>query len=154
MVNFGQVGRRAGIIAYGPLILWIGFIFFLSSDQGSMTQTSRFIGPLLHFLFPTAPEETIQLYHFYIRKAAHVTEYAILALFAWRAFSSGRTIARAYLWLSCMVLVVIIASIDEFNQSFEPSRGSSPYDVLLDVTGGIAALAVLSIVLSFRRSDV
>jgi len=138
-----QTGRRVWLFAYGPLVLWIGVIFFLSSEQGSMAQTSRFIGPLLHFLFPTASEETIQLYHFYIRKTAHVTEYGILALLAWRAFSFSR---KFYRWLLPIGLVLVIASIDEFNQSFEPSRGSSPYDVLLDVTGGTAALLVLSLI--------
>src|SRR4051794_2308365 len=102
----------------------MGVIFFLSSEQGSMAQTSRFIGPLLHFLFPTTAEETIELYHFYIRKAAHVTEYGILALLAWRAFSFRANISRVYRWLLPVGLVLLIASLDEFNQSFEPSRGS------------------------------
>jgi len=143
--------RRETFMRFAPLVLWVGVIFFLSSDQGSMAHTSRFIGPLLHFLFPTAPEETIELYHFYIRKAAHVTEYAILALLAWRALSRSIRFCR---WLLPMGLVVLIASIDEFNQSFEPSRGSSPYDVLLDISGALAALIVLSIIIRLRRSDV
>ena len=146
---------RGSLIAYAPVFLWIGVIFFLSSDQGAMTQTSRFVGPLLHLLFPTAPEETIQLYHFYIRKAAHLTEYAILAFLAWRAFSlSSLTALRRYRYPLPIVLVGLISSLDEFNQSFEASRTSSPWDVLLDISGGSAAIVAIWAILSLRRKTV
>ena len=118
-----------------------------------MSQTSRIIGPLLHFLLPAVSEETIQLLHAYIRKAAHVTEYAILAIIAFRAFRisvlNGSAIFR---YLVPIGLVILIASIDEFNQSFEPSRTSSPYDVLLDIGGGLTGLAIIWLVLRFRRT--
>ena len=116
-----------------------------------MAETSRIIGPLLHFLFPSASEDTIQLVHFYIRKTAHVTEYGILALLTCRGLglSAGR-IWRKYRFLLPIVLVAVIASIDEFNQSFEPSRTSSPYDVLLDISGGAAVMFVLWMV-SIRK---
>jgi VanZ family protein len=143
---------RETFVRFAPLILWIGVIFFLSSDQGSMAETSRFIRPLLHFLFPAASDETIQIYHGYIRKAAHVTEYGVLALIAYRACSlSPRQIWRRYRVLSPVLLVATIASIDEFNQSFEPSRTSSPYDVLLDITGGILALITLRAIFFLKK---
>ena len=68
-----MIDRRALLLQYAPVVFWIAVIFFLSSDQGSMSQTSRFIRPLLEFLFPAAPEETLLIYHGYIRKAAHFT---------------------------------------------------------------------------------
>jgi len=37
---------------------------------------------------------------------------------------------------------VITAALDEFHQSFEPGRGASIYDVLLDSTAAAAALAL------------
>jgi len=138
-------GWRVGLIAYAPLILWIGVIFFLSSNNGSMAETSRFIGPLLHFLFPNAPDETIQIYHGYIRKCAHFTEYAVLAFFALRAFS--RSYVQGVLKLRYtlpVLLVAVVACLDEFNQSFEASRTSSPWDVSLDISGGaVMILAML-----------
>ena len=72
---------------YAPLFLWIGVIFLLSSGSGSSAATSRIIRPLLEFLFPTASEESLQLMHFYIRKCAHFTEYAVLGYWALRAFT-------------------------------------------------------------------
>jgi VanZ family protein len=135
---------RGGLMAYVPLFLWIGVIFFLSSGQGSMSETSRIIRPILEFLFPTVSEETLQIYHGYVRKFAHFTEYAVLAFLAVRAFShSSKYFLRRYRFVFAFGLVLVIASIDEFNQSFEASRTGSALDVLLDISGGITMLAAL-----------
>lgn len=131
-------------MSYAPLFLWIGVIFFLSSNSGSMTETSSFIEPILRFLFPNSPAETIQFYHGHIRKGAHLTEYAVLAFLAFRAFSrsSGRGLVTLR-YILPLVLVAVIACLDEFNQSFEVSRTSSGWDVLLDIAGGAAMILVL-----------
>src|SRR5258708_34840681 len=76
---------RGRIIRYAPLVLWTLVVLVFSTSQGSMEETSIVIRPILKFLFPTAPEDTITLYHGYIRKFAHFAEYAILAFFAFRA---------------------------------------------------------------------
>lgn len=129
---------------YGPLVFWIGVIFFLGSASGSMAETSRFIRPLLEFLFPNTPEETLLAYHGYIRKFAHFFEYAVLAFLSVRAFSnSSKYFIRNFRFFFSLVLVVLIASIDEFNQSFEISRTGSAWDVLLDASGGIVMLTAL-----------
>ena len=102
-----------------------------------MTRTSIIIRPILEFLFPSADELTLQLYHGFIRKLAHFTEYGVLAFLALRSFSGSN--AR---YLAALALVAMIASIDEFNQSFEVSRTSSIWDVLLDVAGGLFVIAI------------
>jgi len=110
-------------------------IFFLSGFGGSFDNTSRLIGPLLRFFLPDAPPETLAFYHFYIRKAAHFTAYAILALLAYRAFVNlGR---RASISL---VVVALVAVLDETNQAFNPERTGAITDVFLDLSGGAAAL--------------
>ena len=132
------------ITAYAPLILWIGVIFFLSSNQGSMSQTSLFVRPILKFLFPAAPEETLQIYHGYVRKGAHFTEYALLAFFALRALARSSFASLGNLrYVLPLVLAAIVASIDEFIQSFEASRTGTYRDVLLDIAGGVAMVAIL-----------
>ena len=124
-------------------------IFYLSSSNGAMSNTSRFIRPLLEWLFPLMPEETLQIYHGYIRKFAHFAEYSALAFFASRAFwSSSIEIFRKYWFIFAFGLVVCIASIDEYNQSFNVLRTSSIYDVLLDASGG---LTVVLLIWLFRK---
>jgi VanZ family protein len=138
--------RRGLLFRYGPLVLWIALIFFFSSTAASASQTSRIIGPILHFLFPSTPEETIQQYHFFIRKCAHFTEYALLAFWAiWALTRSSHRSLKKYRFFIAVVIVLFIASIDEFNQSFEPSRTSSVWDVGLDLIGGATMATVLKV---------
>jgi len=128
---------RGRVFRYAPLILWIGVVLFASTSEGAMQNTSRFIRPLLVFLFPNAPEETIAVYHGFIRKLAHLSEYAILAFLASRAFSTSSTKFLQRFWFAfSLALVLLVASIDEYNQSFNSLRTGSLNDVLLDVSGG------------------
>ena len=143
-VNFQNQKWRGRILRYAPLFLWIGVIFFLSSKQGAMSETSLYIRPLLLFLFPNAPEETLAIYHGYIRKFAHFAEYAALAFFAFRAFSSSSNeFLQKYRFFVSLILVFSIASLDEINQSFLTSRTGSFWDVLLDTFGGLTILMIL-----------
>ncbi len=143
--------RRGRIFRYAPLLLWIGVILFASTTLGAMSNTSRIIRPLLKFLFPNAPEETLIIYHNYIRKAAHFTEYAGLAFFAARAFSSSsKKFLRKFWFAFAFVLVAFIASIDETNQSFNSARTGSVYDVLLDCFGGLTMILIFYLVKTNR----
>jgi VanZ family protein len=138
---------RGRIIAFAPLFVWIGVVFLLSSPQGSMAETSRIIGPLIAFFFPNASPDTFLTIHMLIRKTAHFTEYAILAFFAVRAFGrSTGEVLRKYRFILALFLVMAVASVDEINQTFEPSRTGAFGDVLLDISGGIFMLIVLFIV--------
>jgi VanZ family protein len=135
--------RRERFFRYAPLILWIGVIMLLSSRQAAMSQTSIFVRPILEFLFPHAAEETLILYHSYVRKLAHFVEYAVLAFWAMRAFSgSSVKILHKYRYVCSFLLVALIAAVDETNQSFTSSRTGSIYDVLLDASGGLAVISI------------
>ena len=106
-----------------------------------MPQTSRIIRPLLLWLFPTASEDTLIIYHNYIRKFAHFAEYAVLAFFASRAFASSSVkVLQNYWFVFSFLLVVIVALIDEANQSFLASRTGSVWDVSLDAAGGLTMI--------------
>lgn len=135
---------RERFVAYAPLFLWIGVIFYLSSGEGSMSQTSLIIRPILEFLFPNASEQTLLVYHYYIRKFAHFAEYAVLGFLAVRAFagSSSRAL-RNYKYLVGAALVLAVAGSDEFNQSLEPTRTSSIWDVAIDTFGGVTAILLM-----------
>lgn len=146
---FDKSRRRGRILRYAPLVLWIAVILYFSSGQGSMSETSRFIRPVLEFLFPAASEETLLFYHGYIRKFAHLAGYAFLAFFAARAFFSSPAASLARYWhLFSLGIVILVAVADETNQSFISSRTSSAGDVLLDISG---AAAMLICILLFHR---
>ncbi|HZH34567.1 MAG TPA: VanZ family protein [Pyrinomonadaceae bacterium] len=136
-----KTNRRERFMRYAPLIFWLGVIFFASSSQGSMSNTSQVIRPLILFFFPGLDEASILAIQVFIRKTAHFTVYFVLGLLSARAFSSS---AKEFLqknWFPVsLCLVVLTASLDETNQSFLSSRTGSVYDVLLDTAGGATAL--------------
>lgn len=144
--NLQKSKWRGQFFRYAPLVLWIGVILFASTSYGASSRSSLIVRPLLHFLFPSASEETITIYHAFIRKLAHLTEYSILAFWASRAFwNSAKTILQKYWFAFAFLIVVLLASIDEYNQSFDSLRTSSIYDVLLDALGGAAMIGILLI---------
>ena len=126
---------------YGPLIVWLAFIAFASSVEFSAENTSRIIRPLLLWLFPNISEARIAFVHFLTRKTAHFTEFAVLGLLSARAFSvSSQYMLRRMWFFAGLLLVVVWALLDEFHQSFVPSRTASLYDSLIDIAGGLTAL--------------
>lgn len=75
----------------------------------------------------------------------HVFIYGVLAFLAARAFrGSSRENLRRYGHLAAFFLVFLIACIDELNQSFNPARTGSIYDVALDCAGGLLVILVLA----------
>jgi VanZ family protein len=137
---------------YAPVFAWVCFIFFASTDGFSASNTSRIIRPLLLWLFPRIGEASIDEVHFLIRKTAHFTEYAVLALLSARAFrTSPRLALSRRWWLASFVLVAVVALSDEYHQTFVPSRTASIYDSLLDMVGGATALVCLALWLARRR---
>ena len=135
---------RRFLTHYLPLIAWLGFISFASSGSFSAGNTSRIIGPLILWLFPNTSLETLALVHFTTRKIAHFTEYAILGFLAARAFrTSPRPAMRNRWFLISATLIVVYALVDEFHQSFVPSRTGSVFDSLIDMAGGLTALLII-----------
>ncbi len=142
---------RGRIYRYVPFIFCVILISFLSTREGSMARTSLFLRPILEFLFPGAEEATLNLYHGYIRKFAHLVEYALLSLTAARAFrSSSKWFLRSHWAFSAILAVLTIAAMDETYQSFNPLRTGTIYDVMIDLAGGMLGLLIF---LVFRASS-
>ena len=140
---------------YVPFLLAVVMIFYLSSSDGSMSNTSRFIRPLLEFLFPGADEATLSLYHGFIRKLAHLGVYAVLAVTGARAFfTSSKTLLKKA-WVPAVLIVVItVALADEFNQSLDPTRTGSLTDVFLDIAGGLLGISFFALLSRLLNSTI
>jgi VanZ family protein len=138
-------GRHSRLWRYAPLVAWTGWVLFASTGALSAANTSRIIEPLLRWLFPDISEVRIAAVHFVVRKCAHFTEYAILALLAARAFlPSTKNFLRRHWLIASLMLVVSVSLIDEFNQSFNPARTGTIRDSALDTFGGLTALIVFA----------
>jgi VanZ family protein len=126
-----------------PLVIWLGVIFFGSTDLMSAEHTSQIIAPFLRWLRPDISPETIAQVQFLVRKAAHLAEYAILAMLLWRAIIRGTNAERKRaVFVSIWLVATLVAALDEYHQSFVPSRGAAWGDVLIDSGGAIFGLLV------------
>lgn len=134
-------GRLNTALRVSLLIGWMGVIFMFSADADSGATSGGLVDALVGFLTghlgPISPELQAGLHHG-LRKTAHFSEYAILALL-W-AGALPRHPRR--LWLAFWLTTAYAAS-DELHQAFVPNRGPSPLDVLIDAGGAATALSLL-----------
>lgn len=135
--------RHHVLKAWIALILWLIVICVESTTYLSAHNTSRFLYPLLHFLFGVS-RARFEPWHFLIRKSGHVFGYGLLSILlfrAWRETLPALGNPRwAFRWANIAVLgTAFVASLDEWHQSYIPSRTGTPRDVLLDTCAGIGA---------------
>ena len=140
--------------AWWPAIVWIGLIAFESTDFFSAEHTSNVLYTIWTRLFGDINFYKFLVFHHYLRKSGHVVGYGMLSLLllrGWRAtFAHAHTfLLRAALlsWLG----TVSVAAIDEWHQSYIPSRTGTWRDVALDTVAGMAFL--LAAYFWLRRSD-
>src|SRR5216110_1069670 len=127
-----------------PLPIWLSVIFVGSTNLMSAEHTSRFVVPFLLWLKPGMSPHAIWVILVVMRKCAHVTEYAVLALLLWRALRSVPTLHAKTLMVFGAVLLgcAVFAATDEFHQTFVKSRTPSVRDVLLDIGGAVVGLLI------------
>jgi VanZ family protein len=97
-----------------PVLVWAGVIFAFSS----IPSLNSGLGG----------------WDYVLRKLAHTTEYAILAMLIVRATGS-------YAW--ALALAAAYAATDEVHQLFVRGRHGSPVDVGIDTVGALIGLAFL-----------
>jgi len=127
-----------------PLLVWMFIIFSASADTQSTARTSRFLEPILRWLYPDISPDTVNLVRLIARKAAHAVEYAILSWLTWRALHRpGRNEERRWSRRTAVFtlsIVILYATTDEFHQRFVPNRTGSITDVCIDALGGVIGL--------------
>ena len=131
-----------------PALLWMGFIFYLSSQDGNTSGhlsggLSEVLYSILQWLRIPLSEET---FHFILRKGAHFTAYLLLGLLF--AFWQDAKTLKEY--LLCLFFSFLYALSDELHQRFVPGRSGELRDVLIDTTGAFTGLLLLSIVSKIR----
>lgn len=133
--------------AWIAAILWLIVIAIESSALLSSHNTGRILYPLLHFLFGL-DWQRFEDWHFYIRKGGHVIGYGILSVLlfrAWRATLPAMSGVNWTLHWSAIAILgtALVASLDEWHQSFIPSRTGRWQDVVLDTCAGIGAQVLI-----------
>lgn len=138
-----------------PALFWIGVICVESTDMMSATNTAGVLYVIVTHIFGPVDVGMLMPWNHVLRKLGHVIGYAILSwlLFrAWRATLPSRVgrlwafpWARLAFWMTAAV-----ASMDEFHQSFIPSRTGRWQDVVLDSAAALGMQILLFLILRNR----
>jgi len=131
------------IKVWTPVVIAVAIICTESTDTFSSQNTSSFLRPILERWFGHINDSSWELYHHYLRKSGHFVGYGLVALTflrAWLHTLRQRGPSTLIAWrLESSILAIlstaIVASCDEFHQTFIPSRTGNPTDVLLDSCG-------------------
>lgn len=132
-----------------PVIIWMIFIFYMSGKTGQESsgqsgKISLFITNLLEKVRQDSPQEMQNLQdilELVIRKAAHMTEYAILFLLSYLAMVKiSMSQSRFYNRSIAVLISLLYACSDEMHQLLVPGRSGRMIDVGIDMAGVLIVL--------------
>lgn len=145
-----KMGYR--IITSVLLLAWMGVIFHFSAQPAG--QSEKVSGSVAYRILDVTDQafqmqlssEELQYYakklDYPIRKAAHMTEYAIMALLSF-TFYSGFGKPGNHRYLLAWLTAVLYAASDEFHQLFVAGRSGQISDVCIDAIGAAIGLLLL-----------
>lgn len=123
-----MIERKAvveGLWYWGPVVLYAGLIFFLSSQSHPEQYVPNF------FLLKSGD------------KVLHAVEYALLGFLCYRAFRhAAGAWGEHYAALMAVVAATVYGATDEWHQAFVPFREPDRWDLATDLLGAaVGALA-------------
>jgi len=148
-----------------PVLFWLAIITWESFGLSSNV-TGGWMWRLVHLLHLPISAGTLAEVNHVLRKAGHVSGYGILCLLVFRASfhttlsrASNATadsdhsisVARRRCAVFALFITLVTAVLDEWHQSFDPSRTSSAWDVAIDMTGALVFLGTALFVLKLWR---
>ncbi|HEY1253780.1 MAG TPA: VanZ family protein [Terracidiphilus sp.] len=135
---------KFNISAWLPVAIGIGVIAIESTPWFGADQTSGPLRTIYQAIFGPVSDARWEPIHHYIRKSGHFVGYGTLGLTWLRAWWM---VLRTSAFLRCAVLALagtaLVASCDEWHQTFLPNRTGTPWDVLLDCCGATTAILLV-----------
>lgn len=140
-----------------PVILIMVLIFILSSENSE--ESSRTSGRVVDFVISIINkdydnmEENERIEYrdkvsFYVRKIAHFSIFASLSFFTLLAlFTLIKTYPYIRLFIMSLSLSSLYAISDEVHQLFSSGRACEVRDLLIDMSGALFGICVLSLIL-------
>lgn len=137
--------------------LWLAVIAIESTAWLSAENTGRILYPILHFLFGISPAQ-FRIWHIVIRKLGHFVGYFILSVLLFRSWRLTLRVEGGVRWAmrwaaAAFFMTAFVASLDEFHQSFIPTRTARVTDVLLDSFAALVAQTILFRLCSRKRAQ-
>jgi len=150
--------QKQALKAWIAAILWLILIAIESTDWLSAANTSRILYPVLHFLTGVDAMRFIT-WNYWIRKVGHFFGYFGLSLLLFRAWRATLPLGGNPRWSMqwarvAFFMTALVASLDEWHQSYLASRTGRVEDILLDSCGALAAQLLLFVWLMPREDKV
>ena len=137
--------RKREIINWLLLIIWMGFIFYMSNQPANVSDgQSNKVLFILTGLGLDVNGIFGELANFVVRKCAHFLEYMILAFLLLNVVNIYCK-SKVSSILS-VVFVFLYACTDEFHQIFVPGREGAFRDVIIDTWGGITLILLYNLI--------
>jgi VanZ family protein len=141
-----------------PVFFGLSVIFMESTVTMGAGNTSRWLLDVCHALWGQTDTASFETAHFCLRKVGHFTGYGLLSVLFYRAWHASvdsfwkgsRKGLRLEAAALAVVCVFVVASLDEWHQSFLAGRVSSFVDVMIDTSGAIVFTAVAMVVMARR----
>lgn len=138
---------------------WMAVIFWMSAQTGNQSGGAseaivRWLVDVFcpHFEKITQVRQTaiLEVCHTIVRKGAHFTEYAVLAILVANALRHY-ALPQRLSWLLPVVISVVYALTDEVHQHFVPGRACRLLDVGIDTCGAIFGMCLFAAILALLR---
>lgn len=147
-------------MAWLPAVFGLVVISVESTALMRGANTGRWLTDLCESVWGYSDGSTIATANIVLRKIGHFIGYGTLGLLfrrGWyaslrRRWMGTRSGLRAAAMALAVLSTLLVASLDEWHQSFLFGRVSSPYDVLLDTTGAILFNLAMLKFLAWRRT--
>jgi VanZ family protein len=136
-------GVHYWISAWLPVAVGIAVIATESTQYFGSDRTTGPLRWLFQALFGPVGDGRWDIIHHLIRKTGHFLGYGAVGLTWLRAWRMTVVNARLLTHMLLALLgTALLASWDEWHQSFLPNRTSSAWDVLLDCVGALCLMAI------------
>jgi VanZ family protein len=147
--HLGRHGLKYWVNAWLPVAVGIGIIVFESTPWFGADHTTRPLRWLWQAIFGPVANARWEIIHHLVRKSGHFFGYGFIGLAWLRAW--WMTLPHSHFFKDAVLALAgtaMVASCDEWHQTYLPNRTGSPWDVLLDCCG---ALTLQLIVYIFMR---
>ena len=141
------------IWVWWPAVVATIVIILESTNTFSAENTSGWLRPVFERMFGHVSDHFWGVLHFWVRKSGHLIWYGILCLTWLRAWlltlgrKAGLAVWKWRLQSSALALLCTfcVGGLDEWHQTFIPSRTGLFSDVLIDTLGGFLACSLVAL---------
>lgn len=151
--------KRNKVLPWVAAAVWMAVIFLFSAQTGGNSgntsgQIVRWFIDMFYKGFADIPAakqaQVLEIIHLLVRKGAHFTEYAVLAMLVANALRTC-SLSHSQWWFIPIALCALYAVTDEIHQYFVPGRACRFLDMCIDTAGAACGTAVFMLLMLIKK---